>query len=653
MVINMSILEARNVSIGYMTGDFKDIGVKEYVLRRIRRFPGKSEAKMREIIESGVATILVSHSIDQVRTMCNKILWLHKGQQIVFSDDVQGVCDSYAAFLAGDQSQLGRYKKTDELKTARSENVDTDQEYNFDAHDQLQQTLREDVENNFMIRAFYLLFAALSVSSLVYLKNDIQNKQVMLYTMVFFVGYLGAIGVYCFIMRKIEPILKRRDWMILLCAVVAGGILVRLGTLYFLQTQPVSDFETPFRFCQYYQTHGPYTESVPWSQRDFFQLYYTRFPAWFPYMRLIMLIYDLFGENLRWIQMLDMLLAGASIIAIYFTISSKTTALLASALFAFNPSLIVYSCITTPDHITILLFILAVFFWRRLEENRINWLHNKKGRIYALAIILCCMLINLFKPLSILFAVVFICYESVVHLYPALRARLPIKQLWKTVLSGELAFLLILLCGIAATNAALQYSVERMFQTEVVNSTSYYILLGCTVDEDGKYDAYNNNVGNKIFSATCEKYENDYTKVFPEIERLAKEQIRKNLPLLPSIWQAKHEIAFSSEYSYFSFSNTSADEAYKSSVQKTCQIPLPTAMLTMMRLLYAFSALFALVEISGKKISKQMLLAAIIIVGYVLVLILGGVQSRYKSLIVPLWCMISAHALCTVCIHRK
>ena len=31
----MSIIEAKGVSIRYMTGDFKDIGLKEYVVRRL------------------------------------------------------------------------------------------------------------------------------------------------------------------------------------------------------------------------------------------------------------------------------------------------------------------------------------------------------------------------------------------------------------------------------------------------------------------------------------------------------------------------------------------------------------------------------------------------------------------------------------------
>lgn len=65
-------------------------------------FRKKSEAKMREILASGATTILVSHSITQVRQLCSKILWLHKGRQIEFGDDVQRICDRYEAFLAGE-----------------------------------------------------------------------------------------------------------------------------------------------------------------------------------------------------------------------------------------------------------------------------------------------------------------------------------------------------------------------------------------------------------------------------------------------------------------------------------------------------------------------------------------------------------------------
>jgi len=62
-------------------------------------FRKKSEEKTKEIIAGGATTILVSHSIQQVRNLCTKVLWLDHGRQIVLSDDVEGVCDLYQKFL--------------------------------------------------------------------------------------------------------------------------------------------------------------------------------------------------------------------------------------------------------------------------------------------------------------------------------------------------------------------------------------------------------------------------------------------------------------------------------------------------------------------------------------------------------------------------
>lgn len=61
-------------------------------------FREKSEAKMREIIQNGKATILVSHSIGQVKRMCNKVLWLDRGRQIAFGETLS-ICDRYEKFL--------------------------------------------------------------------------------------------------------------------------------------------------------------------------------------------------------------------------------------------------------------------------------------------------------------------------------------------------------------------------------------------------------------------------------------------------------------------------------------------------------------------------------------------------------------------------
>lgn len=62
-------------------------------------FRKKSGDKMREILASGVTVILVSHSLSQVREICNKILWLDHGRQVAYDDDVQTLCNAYEEFL--------------------------------------------------------------------------------------------------------------------------------------------------------------------------------------------------------------------------------------------------------------------------------------------------------------------------------------------------------------------------------------------------------------------------------------------------------------------------------------------------------------------------------------------------------------------------
>lgn len=61
-------------------------------------FRAKSEKRMRELFDSGVTTILVSHSINQIREMCTKVLWLEKGQMFGYGD-TQKICNEYEEYM--------------------------------------------------------------------------------------------------------------------------------------------------------------------------------------------------------------------------------------------------------------------------------------------------------------------------------------------------------------------------------------------------------------------------------------------------------------------------------------------------------------------------------------------------------------------------
>ena len=73
-------------------------------------FQEKSANKMREIMAQGATTILVSHSLNQIRELCNKVLWLDHGKQIAFGG-TESICDAYEEFL-----HTGVLPKYDEKK---------------------------------------------------------------------------------------------------------------------------------------------------------------------------------------------------------------------------------------------------------------------------------------------------------------------------------------------------------------------------------------------------------------------------------------------------------------------------------------------------------------------------------------------------------
>jgi len=57
-------------------------------------FRKKSEARMRELMEKARAIILVSHSTDTIRNLCNRALWLDKGRVKAFGA-VEEVVEKY------------------------------------------------------------------------------------------------------------------------------------------------------------------------------------------------------------------------------------------------------------------------------------------------------------------------------------------------------------------------------------------------------------------------------------------------------------------------------------------------------------------------------------------------------------------------------
>lgn len=64
------------------------LGVGDY------KFQQKCEERIGTIINNGATVILVSHSIEQIQTICTRAIWLEKGR-LVMDGEVKQVCESY------------------------------------------------------------------------------------------------------------------------------------------------------------------------------------------------------------------------------------------------------------------------------------------------------------------------------------------------------------------------------------------------------------------------------------------------------------------------------------------------------------------------------------------------------------------------------
>lgn len=76
------------------------------------KFQKKSSDKIKSLMGSGTTVLLVSHSIQQIRNLCDKALWIEHGKVVAY-DEVNKVCDAYL--------KAAESATTDELKNIKLE----------------------------------------------------------------------------------------------------------------------------------------------------------------------------------------------------------------------------------------------------------------------------------------------------------------------------------------------------------------------------------------------------------------------------------------------------------------------------------------------------------------------------------------------------
>lgn len=128
-------------------------------------FVSKCLKKMKEICESGATVLFVSHSIDLVRRLCNKAIYIDEGRIINYGE-VTDVCAEYELICMGQEALLRKEQANTRGKKTSSEGVaiehieikdaQNNPQYSFYQHDSLniEVTIDNEVE---LINPIYLI----------------------------------------------------------------------------------------------------------------------------------------------------------------------------------------------------------------------------------------------------------------------------------------------------------------------------------------------------------------------------------------------------------------------------------------------------------------------------------------------------------------
>ena len=67
-------------------------------------FQSKSEAKMMQMINGGTTVLYVSHSLESIKKLCTKVVWIEHG--VVQKIGGKEVCDEYYKYMLLSQEKI-------------------------------------------------------------------------------------------------------------------------------------------------------------------------------------------------------------------------------------------------------------------------------------------------------------------------------------------------------------------------------------------------------------------------------------------------------------------------------------------------------------------------------------------------------------------
>ncbi|MCL1877663.1 MAG: glycosyltransferase family 39 protein, partial [Defluviitaleaceae bacterium] len=283
-------------------------------------------------------------------------------------------------------------------------------------------------------------------------------------SVLFTVNFLLLFGLCIFLFAKFAAKIEGESVLVqwaYVAAIILVGLVLRILARQIFRTDQVQDFARAHDAYMFLAHYGSYAPDM-----NFFQLYYSRFPGWFPHFLVTRTVYDIFGANVRNMIFVNYLLyatSSAVLFAVVKRVFSFRVAFCAVAFFIFNPNLVVWANITSPDPFFMLLFLCMLYFYSK----------GSSGSLHSLAVAaVFAASTDFFKPIGIMLLIAFFCVEI-------FERRFDFKR-WAVFL---FTFLAVFLSG----HALIRAEIQRVFHTDTVSSTGMYMAFAWSTDDFGDY----------------------------------------------------------------------------------------------------------------------------------------------------------------------
>lgn len=490
---------------------------------------------------------------------------------------------------------------------------------------------------NFIIKLFYVcLLIAPFILSIFNTGAYIFGYSFSQKFLIPFILTVSLLFYFFYIFCKAAPqnIDKKCDIRIIIVLAVSA-FLLRLVCVMIVKSQPVSDF---------YMAYENATELANGIIDPNYQMRYALFNEWGFYSITLAGLFKLFSSSVFVGQVFNCILAAATACVLYIATKLLTQSykvgIAASALFVLNPTIIIYTGVLTAEHIVIFLSSVCLLLLGLLDNFRKEHLIWKKIIKYYVMLGGVIGLMGAYRPVDFIYLIAFVIVEFVVYLPKNIKEQVlrSTKTIARQVLISSVTCIVVLIsvCVVrTGCDLILKHAMEIEQFDDRLTGYGYVFYVGLGIDENGN----NSKQPAKDFRA-------QYTGEASEFSRACYEKvlndIKKYYYKYPKIFWDKFSTSWGrygrypeSAYIEWSFYPEAILDQTDSETHPLLENYYPEISTILGQYYFVFMLLAAIGVFKQikNKINAVMLLNALVIFGFMLVMLLGEAQGRYRSVL--------------------